>query len=318
MDLYNLNGRELEAIASDPFKLEKDIQALVEANLEALFELEFVASEFTVDSFRLDTLAYDPSEKAFVIIEYKKGSSYSVVDQGYSYLSTMLNNKAEFILEYNEQSESALKRTDIDWSSSRVIFISPSFNSYQRNSVNFKDVPFELYEVKRYEGGLLSFDNISSNSKQSISNLSPIDKDTTISKVSSEVKKHDLDEHLTKLDTSKIGLWDSLNERFEQYGDLELHYTASYVAVKRGSKTVAFVRFKKRNLNVEFRQGNILLDGERSKGFFVADDPKGLLRERTWTWKSGVRGSTCQIDFKESDQLDYIMYLVDQKYKSLD
>ena len=43
---------------------------------------------------------------SFVIIEYKKGSSYSVVDQGYTYLSTMLNNKSDFVLEYNESTES--------------------------------------------------------------------------------------------------------------------------------------------------------------------------------------------------------------------
>lgn len=68
--------------------------------------------------FRIDTLAFDESSNSFVIIEYKKGNSYSVVDQGYSYLSTMVNNKAEFILEYNEKTNDVLKRNDVDWTSS--------------------------------------------------------------------------------------------------------------------------------------------------------------------------------------------------------
>ena len=46
-------------------------------------------------------------------IEYKKGNSYSVIDQGYSYLSILLNNKADFILEYNETQSENLKKTDI-------------------------------------------------------------------------------------------------------------------------------------------------------------------------------------------------------------
>jgi hypothetical protein len=41
---------------------------------------------------------------AFVIIEYKKDRNFSVVDQGVAYLNLMPNNKADFILEYNERS----------------------------------------------------------------------------------------------------------------------------------------------------------------------------------------------------------------------
>jgi hypothetical protein len=76
-------------------------------------------------------------------------SNFSVIDQGYAYLSLMLNNKADFILEYNENCKDTLKRDDLDWSQSRVIFISPVFNNYQKESINFKDLPFELWEVKR-------------------------------------------------------------------------------------------------------------------------------------------------------------------------
>jgi RecB family endonuclease NucS len=96
MLLFKNKDSSLTSIERDSFKLEKDIQALVEANLDTLFGLELVTSEFTVGEFRLDSLAFDEQSNAFVIVEYKKGHSYSVVDQGYSYLSVMLNNKAEF------------------------------------------------------------------------------------------------------------------------------------------------------------------------------------------------------------------------------
>ena len=65
--------------------------------METLFGLELVTSEFTLGKFRLDSLCFDFENNAFVIVEYKKGSSYSVIDQGYSYLSLMLNNKADFV-----------------------------------------------------------------------------------------------------------------------------------------------------------------------------------------------------------------------------
>ena len=109
MDLYKIKRNSLEPVERESFKLEKDIQSLVESNLETLFNLEFVSSEFIVGEFRLDSLCFDNEVNSFVIIEYKKGSSYSVIDQGYSYLSLMLNNKSDFILEYNETKKKILK-----------------------------------------------------------------------------------------------------------------------------------------------------------------------------------------------------------------
>ena len=84
MDLYNLKKNKLAEVQRVSFKLEKDIQNLVEENVETLFNLEFISSEFSVGSFRLDSLCFDNETNSFVIIEYKKGSSYSVIDQGYS------------------------------------------------------------------------------------------------------------------------------------------------------------------------------------------------------------------------------------------
>ena len=61
-------------------------------------------------------LCWDEENNSFVIIEYKNSKSSSVIDQGYSYLSTMLNNKSDFILEYIESMDKSLKKENVDWS----------------------------------------------------------------------------------------------------------------------------------------------------------------------------------------------------------
>ena len=198
MQLYSHNKNKLVSIDKNSFKFEKEIQSLVEGNLDTLFNLEFVCTEFTIGDFRLDTLAYDVQNNSFVIIEYKRGSSYSVVDQGYSYLSVMLNNKADFILEYNEKSEKNLRRNDVDWTSSRVVFVSPSFNSYQLNSVNFKDVPFELWEIKKFDNNLVAVEQCKSSSKESIDKLTKNGSQNDITKVTSEVKVYAEDDIVEK------------------------------------------------------------------------------------------------------------------------
>ena len=99
----NTNNSTLEYVKEDSFKLEKEIQHLCESSLNELLNLEFVKSECSVNQFRIDTLAYDKETNSFVIIEFKRDKSYSVIDQGYSYLSLLLNNRADFIVEYNEK-----------------------------------------------------------------------------------------------------------------------------------------------------------------------------------------------------------------------
>jgi RecB family endonuclease NucS len=150
MALFAINKDKLNPIKEEEFKLEKHIQQLTEYNLSMIFGLDFIKSEFSLHNLRIDSLAFDKESNSFVIIEYKKDKSLTVVDQGYAYLALMLNNKADFILEYNENTKHTLKRNDVDWSQSRVMFISPSFTTYQKGAINFKDLPIELWEIKKY------------------------------------------------------------------------------------------------------------------------------------------------------------------------
>jgi RecB family endonuclease NucS len=57
------------------------MQKITEDNLESVFGLEFIKTEFQLNNLRIDTLAFDNESNSFVIIEYKRGNSYSVIDQ---------------------------------------------------------------------------------------------------------------------------------------------------------------------------------------------------------------------------------------------
>ena len=100
MKIYSLKKHRLKEVNSSRFKLEKNIQSLVEKNLDELFGYDLIQSEFVLGGFRLDSLCYDKSNNSVVIIEYKKGKSYSVIDQGFSYLSSILDNKSEIIWKF--------------------------------------------------------------------------------------------------------------------------------------------------------------------------------------------------------------------------
>ncbi len=124
--------RELREIG---FSTEKEMQEFCEKNMEMLLGLKFVATEFVVAQFRFDSVAYNPSSNAFTIIEYKNDKNFSVVDQGYSYIATLLEHKADFVLRFNQMFNVSKGLSDFDWTQVRVFFIAPQYTKYQMQSI---------------------------------------------------------------------------------------------------------------------------------------------------------------------------------------
>ena len=118
----------------------------------------------------------------------------------------MLNNKADFILEYNECCRDTLKRKDIDWSQSKVMFVSTSFTAYQRESINFKDLPMELWEVKRFDNKTIFFNQIKpAGVKESINTVSRDNND--IEKVNKEIKVYTEEDHILNVPEYMVDLY---------------------------------------------------------------------------------------------------------------
>jgi hypothetical protein len=70
--IFSTKGTKLVEIAKERFLLESEVQQLTEANLQDLFDLTLVKSEFELHGLRIDTLAFDKESGAFVIISTKK------------------------------------------------------------------------------------------------------------------------------------------------------------------------------------------------------------------------------------------------------
>ena len=161
MRLYQIDQQTLLPARAQDFALEKEMHTLAEANLTELWGLEWVATELTLKQFRMDTLAFDPVSRSFVVIEYKRGSNVSVVDQGMTYLNLSLNHKADLVLAYNERTNGEranaqplpyLRKDDVDWSQTRVMIVAPAFTKFQREALALKNLPIELWELRRFGG----------------------------------------------------------------------------------------------------------------------------------------------------------------------
>lgn len=302
MILYKINNECLEEVKEIAFFNELELHKLCKKNLENLFGLQFVRREFSINNFRIDTLAFDNNTKSFVIIEYKNKRNFSVIDQGYAYLSLLINNKADFILEYNESCSKTLKRTDIDWSQSRVVFVSPEFNNYQKESINFRDLPFELWEVKKFSNNTVSFNLVkASRSSESIKSIETTSE--VVKVVNNEIKVYNEEVFLTNTSEELRGLYNEIKEYILSLdGNISIKCTRAYIAYTLNNKNMIDIYPMKKQIKIWFncKWGSI-------------DDNKNLARDvsNIGHWGNG----DYEIAFNNEQDINYLFALIKQVYE---
>lgn len=298
MIIYNTTGNKLVQVKEKPFKLEREIQSIFESNLQNIMGLLFVKSEFTIKNKRIDTLAYDKQTNAFIIIEYKRDKNYSVVDQGLTYLNLMLQNKAEFILTYNETLQDVLHSKDVDWSQSRVAFVSPSFTDNQISASDFKDFGIELWEIKQFENNTISINTIKKSSgAPSIKPL--LENSDSLKEVKENIKVYTEEDHFSNGLDYIIELYEKFKSSILNLTDgIEILPQKHYIAFKKGSN-ISDIEIQKKSLKIfiNAKIGSL-------------DDPKGLVKDVS---NIGHRGNgDYQIQIENDNDLEYIMSLIKQ------
>jgi len=305
MPMFKIANDKLVGVDEKPFDLERNLQRLTENSLEVAFGYEFVCGalnkQLSVQNFELDTLAFDPEAKAFVIIEYKKDKSSSVVDQGYNYLGLMLNNKAEFILEYNERKNANLKRDDVDWSQSKVLFVAPSFTPHQKGAIAFKGLPIELWEVTLFNDNLILYNPIK---PPEISEpIEKITKNKAIAAISKQVKTYTLEDHLAKASEPIKDLFTKLQrEIFELDSRVQEKPVSWYIGYKIRYHNFCSVSVYREKLRVHTRVDKI-------------DDPKGKFKKIPAKWAWG-KTTIWYTDISKESEIDYVMMVVRQGYEA--
>lgn len=298
MDLYKINDQSLISLEEKPFKLERELQCLFEENLTLLTGLEFVCSEFSIQNQRLDTLAYDVENQSFVIIEYKRATNASVLDQGVSYLNTLLKYKADFVLEYQEKTGKGLTKKSVDWSQSKVVFVSPNFTNFQKQAVDFKDLNIELWEVKRYADGTLLINGITkSDNAPSIKMATELSDNLSSLR---EIHSYTEENHFEGKTDDIIEYYDEFKQALlKLIPDVMIEPRKLYIAFKKHKRNIVDIEIQKKQLKI-FINAKI---GE-------IDDAKHLLKDVSAIghWGNG----DYQVIVKDTSNLEYIMSLVKQ------
>lgn len=243
-------------LRKEDFKNEKELQNYVETNMKEILGYQFISTEFTVDNYRLDSLGYDEENNTFIIVEYKNIKNNSLVDQGYAYLGMMLKRKEAFVLKYNNVTKKNKEIRDIDWSQSRIVFVSTVFSQRQINASEFQGMPFDLIKATKYENGIVEFSKIEKNENLK---TEVAYKNNKIAEVMKEIKVYTEDDHLIKAPEKIKELYHQIKEELLSMGDIDIEYKKLYIAFKSNtnivdleiynSKIIMFINLKKGKLS---------------------------------------------------------------------
>lgn len=167
MPLFEITKSELSTVEQTNFALEKELQSLVEANLEVVFNCRFIATEYSTGAQhagRIDSLALSEDNNP-VIIEYKKVQSSELINQSLFYLSWIQDHKGDFEITVQKKLGSDV---EVDWSDIRVICIAPNYKKYDLHAVQVMGANIELWTYRLFKNGSLYFEEVFQKSYQSI------------------------------------------------------------------------------------------------------------------------------------------------------
>ena len=288
MPIFKIENNRAKQLKTSNFKNEKELQDLVENNLEEIFGFKFIASELSTGEKhggRIDTLGMDENNSP-VIIEYKWGEKDNVMNQGLFYLDWLVDHKGDFQILAEKKIGKKIK---IDWGQPRLILIASAFNKYDKYAINRISENIELWTYSLYENGIFEVDI------EGISQASD-KKGKRITKI--EYVKYDLNYHLNKTSKDLQKIFNETKEKILELPNVQERAEQKTGITYKTTKSFVHFGFHKTFIQVLVREPKY-------------NDPKKIVRDITgFLW--GYKG---QIKIKPNSDIDYIFNIIKQSYE---
>lgn len=232
--LYTING-EVKELSPTTVNLEKELQTLIEKNMETMFGVRFLESEFVITNGRMDSIGIDENNCP-VIFEYKRSINENVINQGLFYLDWLLDHKADFKLLVMEKLGKKIA-DEIDWTAPCVICIANNFNKFDLHAVNQMQRNIKLVKYKKYDD-LILFEHLN------MPNFVVKDEINNVNQISTDTGKSQAEKYGEASEKIK-NLCDDIGNYIESLGDdVVRHQTKSYLAFRKVRNIVCLRVYK--------------------------------------------------------------------------
>jgi predicted transport protein len=185
-------GSKIQQIHKKTGIVEKDIQTIIEKDMETYLGIRFIATEYStgkVHGGRIDTLGIDENGSP-VIIEYKRFVDNGAAIQGLFYFAWLMDHKSEFELEVLKEFGEEISQ-NIDWSQPRVLCIANDFHKYVIGAIDHMGPNIELIQYQIFNNDILIITDIHTKNQPRIirpgENITITDGNTNITNVQSRL-----------------------------------------------------------------------------------------------------------------------------------
>jgi predicted transport protein/Holliday junction resolvase-like predicted endonuclease len=275
---------------------EKDIQRLVEENLQEVLDLHFIATEYRTSSGRIDTLALD-SDGSPVIIEFKRKRDDNVINQALSYLKWLKAQRPEFfqMLMLNKLGKDTSDSIRIDWKNPRIICVAESFSQYDIDTVEMVQLRIELFKYRQYEQNLFTLEMVTVNEQKNrmeVYQNVPVESNLAII--------HTMKEQAGASHTTRA-MFDELRERIMGMDDFLVEKPGKRTIAYRLTKNFAEILIKKDRLIIDLRQVDY-------------DDPRKLIEQIHEGYSTPL---SSRIALSDLADVGYVAAIVEQSFQSI-
>ena len=311
MAIFEIDSGKAKRVRLSEFKIEKDLQRLVEENLETIFNCRLIATEFStgnIHSGRIDTLAISEDLNP-VIIEYKKVASSDLINQSLYYLHWIKDHKGDFqIAAYKALN----KEVEVDWSDIRVICLAPEYKKYDLHAVQVMGANIELWQYKIYENGILNIEEVyrqtTTNSHQEpedFNGKNPVMVEAgKKAALTRKTATYTLEEHYDNLNGTVLELFNTVRDYIISLdSSIEETPKKQYIAYKTSQNFVCLQTFKNRlRLYLKLNPEQINPMPEQAR------DVRNIGHDGTGDFELTIKDLT---DFEETKQL------INESYKNI-
>jgi len=292
MAIFKINRQKVQKLKIKKFKNEKQLQKLFEDNLEDIFGIQFLASEFTTThAGRIDTLGLG-EDGSPVIIEYKESEKDNVINQGLFYFDWLVDHKGDFEILVQKKSGENVK---VNWDAPRLILIAQSYNKYDKYAVNAISENIELKKYILYDNDILFIENVI------LPNIKATAKKTKKTKVS--YKKYFAEDHLRGKSDKVKELFNELQEKIlkidEKIKEKVLKFYVAYELDRNFAEVV-------------IQANGLWVHVDISKEEVTDQENKLIDLSEKGHWATG----SLKIRVDNIEDIDYCMDIIQQSYEN--
>ena len=155
MPLFRIEKQRVTKVIPKEFGNERELQELIDRNLEDMAGIRVIASWFPIPGGQIDALGIDERNTP-VVIEYKWQQDRGAIIQGLSYLNWVNQNRKTFELLVKDKLG---KSTKVTWDSPRLVIIAKDFTPKDLTAINQIKPTVELKKYSYY-GGLINIEDL--------------------------------------------------------------------------------------------------------------------------------------------------------------